>query len=85
MRTGDYRVIYEIHEVRLLVLILRLAHHCETYECGFRSQLRWAHIHRDLFGSAYPVLQVGPYGGFWRQADPDIDAHPYPRPLLENR
>ena len=26
MRTGDYRVIYEIHEVRLLVLILRLAH-----------------------------------------------------------
>lgn len=32
VRTGDYRVIYEIHDGRLLVLVLRMAHRCEAYE-----------------------------------------------------
>lgn len=32
VRTGDYRVIYEIHEGRLLVLVLRMAHRREVYD-----------------------------------------------------
>jgi mRNA interferase RelE/StbE len=32
VRTGDYRVIYEIHEGQLLVLVLRMGHRREVYE-----------------------------------------------------
>ena len=32
VRTGDYRVIYEIHEGQLLVLVLRTGHRREVYE-----------------------------------------------------
>lgn len=32
VRTGDYRVIYEIHDGELLVLVLRMAHRREVYE-----------------------------------------------------
>lgn len=32
VRTGNYRVIYEIHEERLLVLVLRTGHRREVYE-----------------------------------------------------
>jgi len=32
VRTGDYRVIYEIHDAELLILILRMAHRREVYE-----------------------------------------------------
>ena len=32
VRTGDYRVIYEIHDAELLVLVLRMAHCREIYE-----------------------------------------------------
>jgi mRNA interferase RelE/StbE len=32
VRTGDYRVIYEIHEGRLFVLVLRMGHRREIYE-----------------------------------------------------
>lgn len=32
VRTGDYRVIYEIHERQLLVLVLRMGHRREVYE-----------------------------------------------------
>lgn len=32
VRTGDYRIIYEIHDDRLIVLILRLGHRREIYE-----------------------------------------------------
>lgn len=32
VRTGDYRVIYEIHEGQLLVLVLRVGHRREVYE-----------------------------------------------------
>jgi mRNA interferase RelE/StbE len=32
VRTGDYRVIYEIHDGELLVLVLRMAHRREIYE-----------------------------------------------------
>jgi mRNA interferase RelE/StbE len=32
VRTGDYRVIYEIDEGRLLVLVLRMGHRREVYE-----------------------------------------------------
>ena len=31
VRTGDYRVIYEIHDGELLVLVLRVAHLREVY------------------------------------------------------
>ena len=32
VRTGDDRVIYEIHDGELLVLVLRMAHRREVYE-----------------------------------------------------
>ena len=32
VRTGDYRVVYEIQEGRLLVLVLRMGHRREVYE-----------------------------------------------------
>jgi mRNA interferase RelE/StbE len=32
VRTGDYRVIYEVHDGELLVLVLRMAHRREVYE-----------------------------------------------------
>ena len=32
VHTGDYRVIYEIHDSELLVLVLRMAHRREVYE-----------------------------------------------------
>ncbi|MDJ0376282.1 MULTISPECIES: type II toxin-antitoxin system RelE/ParE family toxin [unclassified Cryobacterium] len=32
VRTGDYRIIYEIHDDLLIVLILRLGHRREIYE-----------------------------------------------------
>jgi mRNA interferase RelE/StbE len=32
VRTGDYPVIYEIHDGELLVLVLRMAHRREVYE-----------------------------------------------------
>lgn len=31
VRTGDYRVIYEIHDDRILVLVLRAGHRREVY------------------------------------------------------
>jgi mRNA interferase RelE/StbE len=31
VRTGDYRVIYEIYDHRLLILVLRIAHRREVY------------------------------------------------------
>jgi mRNA interferase RelE/StbE len=32
VRTGDYRVIYEIHDDELLVLVLRMGHRREVYD-----------------------------------------------------
>jgi len=32
VRTGDYRIIYEIHEDRLVVLVLRVGHRRDIYE-----------------------------------------------------
>jgi mRNA interferase RelE/StbE len=32
VRTGDYCVIYEIHDSELLVLVLRMAHRREVYD-----------------------------------------------------
>lgn len=32
VRTGDYRVVYEIQEGRLLVLVLRMGHRREVHE-----------------------------------------------------
>ena len=32
VRTGDYRVIYEIHDARLLVLVFRMARRRDVYE-----------------------------------------------------
>lgn len=31
VRTGDYRIIYEIHDDRLLVLVLRVGHRRDVY------------------------------------------------------
>ena len=31
MRVGDYRVIYEIHDDRLLVLVIRIGHRASVY------------------------------------------------------
>lgn len=31
VRTGDYRVIYEVHDDRLVVLVLRLGHRRDVY------------------------------------------------------
>ena len=31
IRIGDYRVVYEIHDERLLILILRVAHRKDVY------------------------------------------------------
>jgi len=32
VRTGDYRVIYEIHDAQVLVLVLRMGHRREVYD-----------------------------------------------------
>ena len=32
VRTGDYRIVYEIEEDQLLILVLRLGHRREVYE-----------------------------------------------------
>jgi mRNA interferase RelE/StbE len=32
VRTGDYRIIYEISDSELIVLVLRLGHRREVYE-----------------------------------------------------
>lgn len=32
VRTGDYRVIYEIHDDQLIVLVLRVGHRRDIYE-----------------------------------------------------
>lgn len=32
VRTGDYRIIYEIHDDHLVVLVLRVGHRREIYE-----------------------------------------------------
>ena len=32
VRTGDYRIVYEIEEQRLLILVLRIGHRREVYE-----------------------------------------------------
>jgi mRNA interferase RelE/StbE len=32
VRTGDYRVIYEIHDDQLLILVLRMGHRREVYD-----------------------------------------------------
>lgn len=34
VRTGDYRIIYEIHDQRLLVLVLGIGHRREIYRKG---------------------------------------------------
>jgi mRNA interferase RelE/StbE len=31
LRHGDYRIIYEVHEDRLLVLVIRIGHRREVY------------------------------------------------------
>ena len=31
VRIGDYRVVYEIHDARLIVLVLRIAHRKDAY------------------------------------------------------
>ena len=31
LRVGDYRVIYEIHDARLLVLVIRIGHRRDVY------------------------------------------------------
>lgn len=32
VRTGDYRIIYEVHDDQLIVLVLRMGHRREIYE-----------------------------------------------------
>ena len=32
VRTGDYRIIYEIHDDHLIILVLRVGHRREIYE-----------------------------------------------------
>ena len=32
VRTGDYRIIYEIHDDRLLILVLRMRHRRDVYD-----------------------------------------------------
>jgi mRNA interferase RelE/StbE len=32
VRTGDYRIVYEIEEDRLLILVLRIGHRREVYD-----------------------------------------------------
>lgn len=32
VRTGDYRIVYEIEDDRLLILVLRIGHRREVYE-----------------------------------------------------
>ncbi len=32
VRTGDYRIVYEIEDERLLILVLRIGHRREVYE-----------------------------------------------------
>jgi mRNA interferase RelE/StbE len=31
VRTGDYRVVYEVHDDRLLILVIRIGHRREVY------------------------------------------------------
>lgn len=32
VRTGDYRIVYEIHDGKLLVLVLRIGHRRDVYD-----------------------------------------------------
>lgn len=34
IRVGDYRVLYEVHDQRLLVLVVRVAHRKDVYRKG---------------------------------------------------
>lgn len=34
IRVGDYRVVYQIHDDRLLVLVIRIGHRRDIYEGG---------------------------------------------------
>jgi mRNA interferase RelE/StbE len=34
LRVGDYRVVYEIHDGRLLILVIRLGHRKDIYRQG---------------------------------------------------
>ncbi len=31
VRTGDYRIVYEVHDDRLVVLVIRIGHRREVY------------------------------------------------------
>jgi mRNA interferase RelE/StbE len=32
VRTGDYRIVYEIHDLRLVVLVIKIGHRRDVYE-----------------------------------------------------
>ncbi|MBT5974056.1 MAG: type II toxin-antitoxin system RelE/ParE family toxin [Desulfobacula sp.] len=33
IRTGDYRIIYEIHDDRVVILIVKVGHRKDVYKC----------------------------------------------------
>lgn len=40
LRTGDYRIIYQVHDKRLVVLVVRVADRREAYNQTFMRRLR---------------------------------------------
>lgn len=31
IRVGEYRIVYEVHDAKLIVLVVRVGHRCEVY------------------------------------------------------
>jgi mRNA interferase RelE/StbE len=60
IRVGDYRVIYEVHDEVLLIVIVRVGHRREWEgEDGTRRTLTYAELHREINRTAGAMRGLG--------------------------